>query len=295
MNESPQAASLQLFAVTADGVRPLPIPPGAHTLHDLYDGMALGVYSTLRTFDHHKFLYLDAHIARTRRSMQMLGWTESLDETALRQALHQVCTAVPFPNVRVRFDVLAAPPRHLHTNSRLLIGLEPFYGVPPALYTAGVRVDFATGLRRENPLAKTAAFVQARQAHAAGALDAYERLLLDDQGYILECTSANFYGVRDGVVYTAETGVLEGVTRRIILEQVQALGIPLRLQPVHRSDVVTLAEAALSSSSRALIPIVQIGDQPVGNGRPGPISQQILQAYHAFVAAAVRPAVSSTD
>jgi branched-subunit amino acid aminotransferase/4-amino-4-deoxychorismate lyase len=84
---------------------------------------------------------------------------------------------------------------------------------------------------------------------------------------------------------------LEGIAQRIVLEQARALGIPVRLEAVHLSDIEKLDEAALSSSSRALVPIVKIGEQVVGNGRPGPITAQILKAYRAFLAREIRYAV----
>jgi branched-chain amino acid aminotransferase len=279
---------LQLFAIETDGIRPLPIPPSATGFDDMYDNFTLGVYSVLRTFEHNKFLYLQAHIARTIQSMQLLGWDYQLDEQRLRHALHDACTAYPFPDARVRFDVLAEPPAQL--DSRLLLGLMPFAPVPASYYQNGVRVDVAPDLHRNNPLAKTAVFAQTRRQYPPNP-DVYEYLLVDAEGYLLEGTGSNFYGVRAGVLYTAGTGVLEGITRQIILQQAAALGIPVILQAIHKDEIATLDEAALSSSSRALLPIVAIGTQVVGNGRPGPICQQILTAYNSFVARTIETAI----
>ncbi|MCA9944659.1 MAG: hypothetical protein KC449_14315, partial [Anaerolineales bacterium] len=57
------------------------------------------------------------------------------------------------------------------------------------------------------------------------------------------------------------------------------------------ADIPKLREAALSSASRALLPVVQIGEQLVGNGRPGPICQQLLSAYNDFVAREAKTAI----
>lgn len=281
---------LRLFAIESDEIRPLPIPDSAASFDDMYDGFALGVYSALCTFEHNKFLYLAAHIQRTVQSIQLLGWDYQLDETRLRQALHEVCTTYPFPNARVRFDVLAEAPTHLGTDSRLLIGLLPFYGVPDSYYENGVRVDFAPTLQRPNPLAKTAVFAQARRQYPSNP-DVYEYLLLDENGYLLEGTGANFYAVRNGILYTAGAGVLEGITRQIILQQAESVGVLVVLQAIHKDEIGSLDEAALSSSSRALLPVVAIGGQVVGNGRPGPICQQILTAYNSFVSQTIQTAI----
>ena len=112
---------VQLFAVTRSAVKPLRVPETAQSFDDLYDGLALGVYSALRTFEHEKFLCLQEHIERTKRSMELLGWTYQLDEALLRHALHQVCSAYPGHEMRVRFDVLAETAVSLGSDSRLLV------------------------------------------------------------------------------------------------------------------------------------------------------------------------------
>ena len=158
------------------------------------------------------------------------------------------------------------------------------------MYQHGVRIDFAPDLSRHTPLAKTADFAQARAAYKVGG-EIFEYMLLGKNDEILEGTGTNFYGVLDGVFHTAGEGVLAGITRKIILELAETLNIPVSFKPIRRAQISQLSEAALSSSSRALLPVVQIGEQVVGNGRPGPISQQILAAYNDFVAREVKTAI----
>jgi branched-chain amino acid aminotransferase len=282
---------LQLFAITEQGPQPLPAPADATDFADLYTGLDLGVYSVLRTFEHNKFLDLDAHLARTVRSIRGLGWDYELDQTRLRRALHRLCTDHPAPETRVRIDVLAAPAHPLGTNSRELIALMPFTPPPPALYREGVTLAFAEGVARAHPDLKTADFASARQRIAA-ANAAYEYLLVNPQREILEGTSSNFYGVRDGGIYTAGEGVLAGITRRILLALAREHGIPVRLEPVTVDQVAELDEAAISSSSRGLLPVVNIAGQTIGDGRPGPICRTLMTAYDAYVREAVRPAVA---
>ena len=238
-------SELQLFLVEPDGIRPLPVPPDATGFHELYEGLELGVYSALRTYEQNKFLGLDDHIKRTVQSMALLGWDYQLDETVLRCGLHAACAAFGQPQARVRFDILAQPLHQFNSTSRILIALKPFAGIPPHYYTDGVAVDYAASLHRENPLAKTADFAKAREAYALGTAALYERLLLDDEGRILECTGSNFLAVRNGVVYTAGSGVLEGITLKIILSLLADLEIPLCLESVHKDELGMLDEAGL--------------------------------------------------
>jgi len=281
---------LQLFAVTPSGAQPLAVPTTAQDFTDLYQGVELGVYSVLRTFDHNKFLYLESHLARTVQSMRLLGWSYALDLPSLRQALDSCCTAFPTAEVRVRIDVLAAPAQALGSESRVLLALMPFTPLPARTYETGVALGFAEGVIRANPLVKTADFVAVRQALAKDRTNYFERLIVNAAGEVLEGTSSNFYGFYQGALHTAGRGVLEGITRKIILELAQELGIPVRLEALTIAQLTDLDEAALSSSSRGLLPVVQIADQPIANGKPGPLTQQLMAAYDAFVARTVQRA-----
>lgn len=304
-----------LYAVEDGGPKALAIPANAAQFVDLYHGLALGVYTALRTFDHNKFLFLNRHLVRTERSMSLLGWSYRLDRARLLRALHDIVTGSDWPEMRVRIDVLAEPATSLGTTSRELIAIQPFTPPPAELYERGVTVDFASGLERENPRAKTAAFAEKRpttgglkqlettpvelnppaedEAAAGGpsVVEPYEYLLLSPDGHILEGTGTNFWAVRDGVIYTAGDGVLEGITREIIFQLIESLALPLRLEAVHLDDIPALQEAALSGSSRAFLPVVEIAGRAIGDGRPGPISGRILDAYQRFVMDNIKPAV----
>lgn len=333
----PCMAKFQLFAIEDAGPRALPVPDDAFQFSDLYRGLPLGVYDVFRTFEHNKFLHLNRHMARTERSMTLLGWSYRLDRSRLLRALHGIVTGAEWPEMRARIDVLAAVSETLGTASRELIAIQPFIPPSPALYESGVTVDIAEGLARSKPLVKTATFAERRPLSAglrqmatgdgrqqtaqdgpqtadgrpqttkgeaqaedsslaaargpSSGVDPYEYLLVDPAGRILEGTGTNFWAVRDGVVYTAGQGVLEGITREIIIQLIQELDIPLRFDAVNVEDTGSLDEAALSGSSRAFMPVVNIAGQRVGDGRPGPISRRILAAYNAFVTENIKTAI----
>ncbi len=283
----------QLFAVTDNGVQLLPVANGATHLTGVYADLALGVYSALRTYEHNKFLALEAHLDRTDRSMMLLGWNYALDRDRLRRALHEVTSNYPAQDARVRFDVLSYPARSLGCESRELIALTPFKPEPRQYYKQGVGVDLVPDLVRAEPQAKTAEFAERRSRTLPARSRAhYEYLLLDDEDNILEGTLTNFWGVRDGQVWTAGADVLEGITRMILLKLIPEMGIPVWQIAVNKRELPTLDEAFLSGSSRAVVPVVRIAQFEIGNGWPGPITRQILRAYQAYVAANIKTAVA---
>lgn len=282
----------RLYAVTDEGIEELPIPESISDLTSLYAGLDLGVYSALRTYDHNKFLALEAHLDRTEKSMALLGWEYALDRDRLKQALDAAVSAYPGRDARVRFDILSRPAQSLGSDSRELIALTPFRPEPKLYYTQGVGVDFVPSLVRYEPQAKTAEFAERRSRMLPARTQAhYEYLLLDEHENILEGTLTNFWAVRDGQVWTAGEDVLEGITRKILLDLIPAMGIPLYLQAVNKRDLPLLEEALLSGSSRAIVPVVRIASFEIGDGRPGPVSRQILRAYQAYVQDHIQTAV----
>ena len=281
-----------LYAVTTAGAKELELSYEPSSLYDLPESLALGVYTALRTFDHYKFLQLSDHLRRLEQSMALLNWRYVLDEGAVRRALHQVCVAYGHPEARVRIDVLARPASELGSDSRVLLTLAPFEPPPAAVYEEGARLRLARQLQRRKPRAKTADFVLARRNYPLNTAKAYEYLLLGDEERLLEGSGSNFYAVRDGSVLTAGDGVLEGITRKIVLQLVAKAGIDLQLHAARLDEVAQLDEAFLSSSSRGLVPVREIEGRVVGQGRPGPITRRLMADYEQFVVQAVRPAVA---
>lgn len=278
----------QLFAVTASGPQRLPVPAEAKDLHELLNARPVGVYTAFRTYEHHLFLHLDVHLDRLQASMDRLGWPYQLNRAALRLALHEVCSRYQQANARVRLDVLeeldGAP-------SRELIALAPFEPVPPRLYRQGVSVAIAPTLHRGDPLVKSADFVQQRRFYLAQRHDAYEVLLVNDAGRILEGSSSNFFAMRSGQIFTAGEGILHGVARQVVLTVAAERQMPVQLVAPSVAELSTFDEAALSSSSRAIVPIVRIDGALVGDGRPGPMVERLLAGYRRYVAAHIAPAV----
>ena len=287
--------SCLLFAVTEQGAEALPAPPGARDANEVFDGLALGIYEGLRTFDHVRLYGLEEHLERAQRSMDLLGWNRSLDRRRLRRALHEALVASPWPDARVRFDVLEEPARELGTASETLIALSPFVPVPEECMRLGTWSRLVVDLHRAQPRIKEARFVVDRRIHPGGTREDYEPIMVDERGRLLEGTSSNIFGVRDGILRTAGADVLEGITRATFLELARSRTIPVREEAVRTDELGSLSEAFLTSSVRSLVPIVRLGDVTIGDGRPGPIGKLLSRLYAERVASDARPAWPETD
>lgn len=102
-------------------------------------------------------------------------------------------------------------------------------------------------------------------------------LMVNPAGEILEGFSSNFFAVMGGRLYTAGTGVLEGVTRNIVLAGARTI-VPVSLQPVRVADLARVSEAFITSSGRQVMPVRQIDAVVIGD--PGPVTKQLSLWYH---------------
>ncbi|MEN6625608.1 MAG: branched-chain-amino-acid transaminase [Candidatus Sumerlaeia bacterium] len=113
-----------------------------------------------------------------------------------------------------------------------------------------------------------------------------EALMLDQQGYVVECTGDNIFIVRRGKILTppAYLGALEGITRNAIIEIAREKGYEVLEQPFTRFDVFNAEEAFLTGTAAEALPVIEVDKRPIGNGKPGPITQELIATFRQRVA-----------
>ncbi len=233
-----------------------------------------GAYTTLRTYGGRGVVRLGQHLGRLEESAELKRQPGRIDPAAARRALGAALATEAHAESRVRFTF--APPR-------LFIAIEPFSPLPARLYQEGVAC-VTLDLHRHNPHAKDTRFIATAQA-AYGRLPpgVEEGLLVAEDGAVLEGLSSNFFAIREGVLRTEEARVLAGVTRSLAIEVAEPL-LPLRRVAVLRDELPLVDEAFITSVSREVLPVVCIDERPVGDGRVGPMTRAIMQAFAALLA-----------
>ena len=230
-----------------------------------------GAYTTLRTYDTDRIIGLSAHLQRLIESSALLQRPYPIDPAAIRSALREVIARERQPALRVRLTVPVDV-------DQIFISVEPFEVYPAEFYQHGVRCA-TTRLSRHTPRAKSTDFIApSRESKAAIDPGIHELLIVNRAGEILEGISSNFYVVVNRVLRTAGRDVLEGITRRIVLQEAASI-IPIDYRSVKMSDLDRVAETFITSSSREVMPVIQIDDQIIGTGQPGPITQTLLEKY----------------
>ncbi|HLV35533.1 MAG TPA: aminotransferase class IV [Spirillospora sp.] len=249
----------------------------ADSLRDAAQYEPDGIYTVTNTYNTFQTLKLDAHLDRLEDSAAREGIPLKLDRARLRQALREMIASAGFGDVRFRVTVPRARPDHF------IITLEPFAQPSPALVSGGVRCVTAPGLMRRNPTAKTNDWIADRSSFELPS-GIYEGLLVADNGCILEGFSSNFYAILGGELRTAGQDVLPGIAQQIVFTVAPEI-IIVRRDAVCLADIPHLNEAFITSSSRGVIPVIEIDGQPIGDGTPGPRTMAIRRAYNKWVEA----------
>jgi D-alanine transaminase len=236
------------------------------------------------------------HLARLRRSLAGLRIAPPLAEAALRIVIRETLrrNGVDTGIVYLQITRGAAPREHAFPKSAkptLVVTARRSRRPDPRLGDDGIAVITIPDIRWQRCDIKSVALIaNVLGKQAAREKGAYEAWQVDGAGQVTEGTSTNAWIVTaDGTVVTraADTAILSGVTRLAIFDIIRREGYRLDERPFTVTEAKAAQEAFLTSTTADLLPIVRIDGSPVGEGRPGPLSQRLRAAY--FAHAAVEP------
>jgi branched-chain amino acid aminotransferase len=254
----------------------------ATSLDEVTRQLPEGYYSTFRTFDKgRRVLGLSSHLQRLYGPVLM----PEVDESRSRRQLFALLESYRPGEARVRATMTK--------EGQAFLAIESLKPLPGKVYEDGVTVE-TTELQRENPRLKSTTFIErsdTERRHIAKE-GIFEALLVKDRN-ILEGMTSNFFYVRQVVnlpyIGTARDHILLGITRATVIELARGRGLEIQYEPLRQDQLSHIQEAFITSSSRGLVPVVKIDDVTIGQGRPGPITKDLMSAYEAYVIEKAEP------
>jgi branched-chain amino acid aminotransferase len=237
------------------------------------------------------FFRLADHIRRFRSSMDKLHLKPEESDERIAEILTELVQRTGLREAYVAMDCARSrPPRGgpLHpaySRSYLICHAMPWVWVfTPEQQERGVHAMIASVERiapeSVDPTAKNfhwADFTRGNfEAHAAGMETA---ILLDRHGNVTEGPGYNVFVVTNGKVATPRSGVLEGITRKSVLELCAELGIQAEVRDVPRAELEAADEIFFSTTAGGIMPVSRLGSRILGNDRPGPISAKIKDVF----------------
>ena len=233
-----------------------------------------GLYTTFRTYaDRTKVIGLRLHLDRLYLPTKARGINATINQDQLRMLLAELLQPLAPYEARVRLilDKSKEP-------GEIYVLLQALQILPLEVYQDGVHVDISRG-SREKPLLKQTTFIRESASERKRLGNEIFEILLVNNGRILEGMTSNFFHVRGDDLYTAGRGVLFGVTRQTVITIARQAGIRVRYKALTLREIPEIEEAFITSSSRGIVPVVQIMDQPVGNGKVGRTTNQLMDLF----------------
>ena len=173
------------------------------------------------------------------------------------------------PSMFIIASTISLYPEEYYTNGLAIITCATRRPTPAALMPQVKSLNYLN-----NIMAKV-------EAIQSGAMEA---VMLNEQGYVAECTGDNLFLLKNGKLLTppVSDGALDGVTRRVILELADQLGIPWAEQTLTRYDIFVADECFLTGTAAEVIPVISLDRRPIGEGVPGPLTAKFITAFRAL-------------
>jgi branched-chain amino acid aminotransferase len=263
-----------------------------------------GVYETLRTYNGQSFLF-DRHMRRMRNSARMLALEIPLTDAQIDARFQETVKAAglgdgPAREAYIRILVtrgigeLTYDPAATPVPSIVVI-VKPNVDPAREVFEKGVKVSLVGVVRNHpgtvNPLIKSNSLLNnALAMQEALRHGAFEGVMRNYKGELAECTQSNLFIVKDGAALTppVAAGLLPGITREFLFEVGAAIGIPVREAVLKDADLLGADESFLTSTTREVVPIVQVDDRAIGSGTPGPVTAALLTRYREMAQALTR-------
>ena len=253
-----------------------------------------GVFEGMRTYSN-KVFRLDEHIDRLYESARAILLTIPMSKQEMIDAVKKTVELSGLSDSYIRLVVTRGsgslgldPNRTFDPQVIIIVDLIALYD--RKYYDEGLKIITASTIRNHpaalSPRIKSLNYLNNIMAKLEGLqAGCMEAIMLNHKGEVAECTGDNIFIVKRGQLLTpsADSGILEGITRNAILELANTLKIPARETTLTRHDLLVADECFLTGSAAEVIPVVSIDSRPIGDGKVGPTTKQLMIEFKKLV------------
>ena len=250
-----------------------------------------GIFEGIRLYNKNVFK-LPKHIDRLFRSARAIMLDLPWSKQEIMDAVCDACRVNNLTDGYIRLVVsrgkgaLGLSPRSC-SDPQLIIIADQIQLYPEELYQNGLKAITVPTRRNSHaalpPMVKSLNYLNNILAKIeAQNLGYQECLLLNNEGYVAECSGDNVFIVFEGQLITppVSAGSLGGITRQTAIELAKKLGIEFVEKPLTRFDIWTADECFLTGTAAKLIPLVELDGRTIGTGKPGEMTNKLIAAFN---------------
>jgi branched-chain amino acid aminotransferase len=259
-----------------------------------------GIFEGIRIYNGRVFK-LKEHIDRLFYSAKAILLEIPMTHAALMKATVETCRANKLRAGYIRLLVtrgvgtLGLNPRSCKNPSVIIIA-DKIQVYPAELYAKGMDIVTVPTVRNlhsaVNPAIKSLNYLNnilaKIEANNAGVEEA---VMLNAEGFVAECTADNLFIIKNGEVFTPpnSAGALYGITRQTVIDLAHAAGLKVSEPNLTRYDLFNADECFLTGTGAEIMPVVKIDGRVIGTGKPGPLTRELVEKYHALTNASGEP------
>lgn len=240
-----------------------------------------GVFDFMRTFNGRIFHYLD-HYRRFTNSARLLDLKVSISAPELEKIIYQLMKKNKVKEASIRLLLTGGPAidgLNFHPRRQTLVILvEGLYELPAKLFKTGAKL-ITFDYERLLPEAKNLNYIWAVKLQSQKKRKGATEILYTTKGQLLECSTSNFFLVKNGQLLTAKEQVLGGITRKIVFNLAQKLKIPIAQRSLRKTELKTADEVFITATNKNILPIIKVDELVIGDGKPGPITRQLIDNF----------------
>ena len=257
-----------------------------------------GIFEGIRFYAGRVFK-LEEHIDRLYDSARALLLTIPLSKEEMTEAVLESCRQNELHDGYVRLVVtrgvgdLGLNPK-LCPKATVIIIAATITLYPEELYLNGLDV-VTCATRRIAPGALSPAIKSLNYLNNIFAKleagNAGEGLMLNEQGYVAECTGDNIFVLKGERLFTPpiSAGALRGITRGVVFDLAAEFGVPVTEPELTRYDIFAADECFLTGTAAEIIPVVKLDGRPIGDGCPGPVTARFISRFRELTRSAGTP------
>lgn len=253
-----------------------------------------GVFEGIRAYKR-KIFKLDEHIDRLYNSAKIIMLEIPISKEEFKKRIIEVCKANNIVDGYIRPVVtrgvgnLGLSP-WLCSNPSVIIIADTIQLYPKEMYENGLDV-ITVATRRNlpeavNPMIKSLNYLNNILAKIEGKIAGVEEvIMLNQEGYVAECSGDNIFIIKDGKIYTPPivVGALPGITRATVIEIAEREGLSVAEKIFSRAEMYIADEVFLTGTAAEIVPVVKIDGRMIGTGKPGRITKLLMEKFKDYV------------
>lgn len=249
------------------------------SVHDLSIRRGYGAFDFMRA-EGVQPMFHKRYFKRFRRALSTLSLEVQEDDRRLREVIDELLTLNGYQTSGLRFIVTGgyADDAYTPTKPNFIITNDPLSYPAAVHYEQGVDL-LLHEFQRELYHIKSINYLTPISLLPKMKEEGYYDVLYHMKGSLSEVSRSNFFIIKDDVLHTPSQGILEGITRQLVIELAQKSGVEVKQHNISLTQLYEADEAFLTSTTKRILPVTRVAHKQIGDGKVGKLTKRLQNLF----------------